>query len=630
VKRPEIFEKGRLLVNTDTQSTEDSLTFVTAPINKLPVPSNGIYDIQTNIDWDHVGITGKRTLDELKDLFDAEQLYPELFDYFRNNVSGYEFKISIEKKRFLHINPPDNASGIFGCDEMVFPGDTAVSASLSGSGSLPLWINFNPAQKNNTDYEKDGQNASNMCGGFAYRKRLTDNRVVIVLQSDWLNEVDTYWDTSASQIGFGRKIGFDRHFSAYGTSCIGLYNGKTLVNYTDLEGIDIRDSATNTSNIVARASQEQFTDLGGETYFTGYDQSPYLYLGSPEPLVNFDTTLNRFTISDLYSPEFTGNFINAGETFESNPYSPSDDPGTKVYFINKRLRANSFCPDMVPYEHSRFIPYTDQDGRGYGFTSRTYLAFNNNLETNTIYDQHSGISWDTFGSDRKNWNNNSLLGLLGFDYDALHPEAPDNYQKFISFSTQTPNLGSLVTNAKETSTDVVSRPQNVTENPLYNYTLTTAGGINPNTLLQDLRSGFPSRTMYGYNLTQRTNIPAIVVENAESIQIRASNLPKKTTRPYYLIRSNIIQQNNFMAGEGQILPVIGLVNKINGYADFFSTDGDGTEFTVTKSFVLTNITTSIHQPDGRLAQVDDNSAVIYKITKNKSLTLNLSDIILQE
>jgi hypothetical protein len=121
-----------------------------------------------------------------------------------------------------------------------------------------------------------------------------------------------------------------------------------------------------------------------------------------------------------------------------------------------------------------------------------------------------------------------------------------------------------------------------------------------------------------------------VVENAQSIQIRASNLPKKTTRPYYLIRSNIIQQNNFMAGEGQILPVIGLVNKINGYADFYSTDGDGVEFTATKGYTITNITTSIHQPDGRLAICDDNSAVIYKIKKNKSLTLNLSDIVLQQ
>jgi hypothetical protein len=84
-----------------------------------------------------------------------------------------------------------------------------------------------------------------------------------------------------------------------------------------------------------------------------------------------------------------------------------------------------------------------------------------------------------------------------------------------------------------------------------------------------------------------------------------------------------------MDASGAILPVIGLVNKINGYADFYSTESEGVEFTATKSYVISDITTSIHNPDGSLATVDDNSSVIYKIKKNKQLTTNLADIVLQ-
>jgi len=156
------------------------------------------------------------------------------------------------------------------------------------------------------------------------------------------------------------------------------------------------------------------------------------------------------------------------------------------------------------------------------------------------------------------------------------------------------------------------------------------GGTHANAALLEIES-LGGTELFMTDLNDGSeNLAIIVVEDAQSIDIRAKNLPKKTTRPYYLIRSNIIQQNNFMNSSGSILPVIGIVNKINGYQDFYSTENQGVEFTVTKSFVLTSIRTSIHQPDGRLAEVDNNSSVIYKITKNKNLTLNLSDIVLQE
>ena len=218
--------------------------------------------------------------------------------------------------------------------------------------------------------------------------------------------------------------------------------------------------------------------------------------------------------------------------------------------------------------------------------------------------------------------------MLGFDYDSLHPSNPTNFQTRYSFSTQNPTTVGLTTNTQENATDIISQAQNAIEAPFFNYTM--PGGINANMALLEIESlGGTELFMTDLNAGSE-NLPVIVVEGATSIGIRAKNLPKKTTRPYYLIRSNIIQQNNFMNSSGSTLPVVGIVNKINGYQDFYSTENQGVEFTVTKSFVLTSIRTSIHQPDGRLAEVDNNSAVIYRVKKNKSLTLNLSDIILQQ
>ena len=623
VKRPEVFTAQRRLYDA-SQTEFEVLVDIDLPPASTDIP------LVTNIRWTGINpITNNLYLDDFRTAFDAEELYPELFDYSYDPGTEPVQYIDVTDLRLIHIASASNASHL-GCDNMLFTGDTAVNdaTNISGSESLPVFINYKADQKNNRNID-DGANIDNLWGGFAYRYTHTDGEDYIAFTCDHLHRHAVGLFDSASQIKAGRKVGFDRHFSAYGTACIGLYNGKTIQCYTDPEDIvtPTASGSLSASSVLVRAQMDTISDLGGRINFPGLDQFPYLYMGAPEPLVNFDTTLNRFTISNLYSPEFVGNFQQAGDTFPDNPYSPSTNPETKVYFVNKRLRQNSFCPDMVPYTNTRFIkPYTPYGSAEY--TKRSYLPFNKNLSSYTIYDSHSGIVWNNFGTDRANWDNNSIFGILGFEYDIFHPSTPTNFQTRYSFSTQTPTTVGLITNVEETSKDILGLPQNAVQAPFYNYQVPGPSFANVGGLYINRRVGTAYLEFYR-NLFDMDNLPPIVVEDAKSIEIRATNLPKKTTRPYYLIRSNVIQQNNFMDASGAILPVIGLVNKINGYADFYSTESEGVEFTATKSYVISDITTSIHNPDGSLATVDDNSSVIYKIKKNKQLTTNLADIVLQ-
>ena len=129
--------------------------------------------------------------------------------------------------------------------------------------------------------------------------------------------------------------------------------------------------------------------------------------------------------------------------------------------------------------------------------------------------------------------------------------------------------------------------------------------------------------------------PAITISQGVdnfSTQINATNLPRKMIRPYFLIKSNIVGNVNYLGGEdsGQSLPVVYIVNKENGFGDFYFQSQSQNEFTITKDVVLSSITTSIHEADYSLASVDENSAIIYKITKQVQANMNVAAEVMAE
>ena len=99
---------------------------------------------------------------------------------------------------------------------------------------------------------------------------------------------------------------------------------------------------------------------------------------------------------------------------------------------------------------------------------------NTNIIPHIEYDTNSGILWNTFGSDRKNWNNNSLLGILGFDYNSLNPETFTNINTRYPETTNLPGTKGITTNARVIPIDILSRSQNAFGFPVYNNTVPVA------------------------------------------------------------------------------------------------------------------------------------------------------------
>ena len=117
----------------------------------------------------------------------------------------------------------------------------------------------------------------------------------------------------------------------------------------------------------------------------------------------------------------------------------------------------------------------------------------------------------------------------------------------------------------------------------------------------------------------------------ESTTITATDLQKSVLRPYYTIRSNILEGASAIGGNptGANLPIISIVDKYSAANDYFMGSPSNLVFTVTKPTSLADITTSIHDSDGRYANVDKTSAVIYRIEKVRRTPVGLIQEILE-
>ena len=120
--------------------------------------------------------------------------------------------------------------------------------------------------------------------------------------------------------------------------------------------------------------------------------------------------------------------------------------------------------------------------------------------------------------------------------------------------------------------------------------------------------------------------PAIT-QATESIKIYAENLPRKMLKPYYCIRSDLIDTINYIGGEDSQskLPVVSICDKQYSGGDFYFSNTNTITFTITKSKTISSITSSIHDPDQSYAHVNLDSSVIYRIDKQIGNDDNLAE-----
>jgi len=399
---------------------------------------------------------------------------------------------------------------------------------------------------------------------------------------------------SYSEPKYKRHIGYDPHFSAYGNAAIGLWSPSVQPDKANNIIVGLNTLDTNGSY----STDSDFDELGrivGETY-----------IGSSEPKLTYDSTKDRFGFTDFYTPEYLGNDGNAGDSNNDNPIR---DGKAKVYKINKRLLRQNLAPGMGPYT----VPVGQQVNKIDGTSKITDLTFdlpNRNIYPFSIIDSHSGIAIESFGISESKWER-SLMGILGFGYDTLQAPitAENTMQQRVNTFNQS-KLNKVTTQGEIKVGDTLIYNQNIFGAIMYHPNIFASGGI----IAAD-----------GNNKATLTWNSPITLDTT-SLTLTASFVPKSMLNPFFSIRSDLIDDTSAYFGSvdsGQNLPVMVILMKNYNSGDYVYGEESSVQFTVTKPKVVTSITTSITDPDGTYSKVDDSSAVVYKIQKNRSYPVNL-------
>jgi len=645
IKRPEFYDGGVEMEKIINNYQPPGFHYMAIAGSAMPSPilDDGIgefdfslHPIITNVPYNETN------LNAIKTFFDSQDYYPKLFDMTNSKTTyntpeyleGGGLPITAETHRLLHINPQINASMSFtmnacttqmsdenyrqfGSDNYHDYRSASSTGELSTTNSrstLPFFVRYFPEYKNaktdGVNYDKD--TGRGLWGGFAFKAKLIDSPSIEPTVIGFLAAIPPNDGVVAytDNIGFptkryltlglvkDRSIGYDRHFSAYGNAAICLYNGlQSKYGWA-------QDRTSVTYNL---------GDYGDNAVPTSgwYKQ---IYVGAKNPLLNFDSAKSRFTLSRLHSNEVIDTPVSA--SLEGLP----DDAGQEVYKLNKDLGYRNYSPTMAPYSFKNHYPtYSAPHGA-------TYTNKHGYILPGVIYDSLSGVFFTKFGITSENWKN-SFWGICGYNYEDLNFTSGNTQGRITSNNTS--ELLYVTTNADVLTSAQLGFISTDLGAPAYMPIPNVVKRIidtSNNPATKDVPDLDVSKDLF--QLFPPTQV------SADSATIDATNLPTKTLRPYYTIRSDIISDSNFYGGkdEPSVMPVVSVLDKMNQYGDFFYSGGPGQiEFTATTSKTITEIKTQICDPSGEPARLSPNSCVMYKVTKMNYANLNvIQDILAQE
>jgi len=636
VKRPELYDLGR---EFSTKSEGYALRFDYYP-DPEDYDSNASGLIYTDIPWEKVG--------DLKNLVDAQHKYPELFntDFMPNACftgdDPQPFLLPnapVGRSGFLHINV--NASHKFLGYDLVDSKSTYWATNIPevATGvcpdnrfcSVPFFFDINASTKDMSEgIVASGQNWNTAVYGFAVKTFDAINKKYYVgLQSSSHYNIGGYTSGGSSIIPEATKIGWDYHFNAYGCPCMLLWNGLCGLRGTAYQGMGL-------SKYIDPDDDEGITEIE-----LSADRFHQIYVGSPDTEIQFDPDSDRFQILKLHTSEKIGNLYNAGYQAEAiytqeenasatppveafqNPdlaVPENDNAETKVYKINKQLTKTNFTPAMAPYINevnaSFYTSYRGTNNASY--TAKQVFAFpNNNFVQEAIYDSTCGNFIEDWGINQKYWDE-SLWGVMGFRYSQTSGSgnAQTRVINSVSWGDTIDGMDLNTTNADITNADFDDMTRNM-------FNIKTFGLTPP--IPQTPRFFAPSgNACHTFN-------PPINITQVSGQPLRALEIPTRTLRPYYTIRSNITgQANYFGSSDSSIpLPVVAVVEKVSQSGDFFNLSSGRLQFTITQPTMLTDITTSICDPDGSYSKVSPNSAILYQVERKVNADMNVVSTILQ-
>ena len=272
-----------------------------------------------------------------------------------------------------------------------------------------------------------------------------------------------------------------------------------------------------------------------------------------------------------------------------------------------------------------------------------YVESHKALEKFTVFDAQCGIFLEDFGITEDLWDK-CIWNILGWDYEQLTSEKDTSYdidkgptgalnrQNRLTRTNSHQILG-LTTNADVGLNDIPLYKMNVWNKS--QYTLQMPVPMEPDIWYGWMNQKSAQTTIYSetklYHMLDDIHNPVVyptIVVTQTSTNLTADNLPIKMTLPYYLIKSNIISDSYYIKDKTP-LPIVSVVNKENGFGDYYFSGQSILVFTITQPTTLSFIRTEIFDADMSYAQVDKNSAVIYKVEKQVPQNLDLAQEILQ-
>lgn len=603
-KRPELYEKGRLLNFHEVTNGVREYRGIhgTQQMNTWRRTDNEIVLLQQY---------NRETCEFWRDFFLAQELYPEIWNAFSDSRSGYNPNDTIDNSRWVHINRHTNASQSYNGESQLsgnaMLGDSgyalhawnSTNGSQAASALLPI---FYKARDRDIFYDDPGE------GEYTFgclRRNKVDNRLIITCTPNNGGDSDLFNMLAESGGGIvnSRRVGFDMHFTAPGMSYVLPYAGWMA---------EMNSYANNTTGenflyygyyVTAGGGVDQIGEHGIEA--TKYKNK--LYIGADAPKVQFDGT--HFSLSDLHTGLNAGNYNIAKNPYtDLEPAFGSNDIDTEadrqIYLINPKEQWNDWTPARKPYRYS---------AQSASSPNPTVEILNDNLEPWTIYDSLCGIFIDGINLNQNEWIG-TLWDILGFSYNQFNSKNHTRITRIDNNNVK--DLSLITTNAEVNQGDSKVYIQNNWGAAMFNNMIGGGGTVyKTDTDVVTLATYFPE-----------------IKQKTESIKITADNLPTRMIRGYYTIRSNILQETPFIGGKvnNTTMPIIGIVDKINGDGDFYFGQESSLQFTVTKPLRLASLTCSVHDPDGSYARCSNQSAVLFKIQKNKAVTFNIAEELLEE
>mgnify|MGYP003648148560 FL=1 len=590
-KRPDFVEQGRkhLAYHGATLQTESSS------------PGHLTVTLKTNISYNDAALSG------LLKFFDTQkELYPELLDagleegrsdYATYNTTSSSLSASFrEEARFLHLDigtHTKTAAQPLGSD--MYNEERSTTTGLPATGvadltSIPLFFYFNKDSRHMTTEMTVGDRFDNLAYGFA-RKWIQGGEALTELTFELLGGIPTMYYSQEvggikDRIRTGTKLGYDYHFGAYGNAAIMPTNGMNAVQYEGLQA------------------------------FINAPTLRQVYMGANNPLFNFDTIENRFEISNLHTSEKVGNFITAGEpTRTGDIFTPPVAPqgNLDVYKLNKQLSYTAWSPSMLPYS------MVSSSYQASDTTSQvSFIQMNPNLDFASVYDSHSGVTILDMGVNETLWQQ-SIWGILGWEYSQFNTSGSNIKNSNVRMSNVITNVSGLTTNANITSTDSLSYLANAFATNLY------LPMVNSDIYSYNIAKIMGNNAGREDGLAHTVQPPSTIA--ATSTLLKAANLPRKILRGYFTISSDILDATGYLQ-KANPMSVMAVAGKYSAENDFVEYTGGGAVFTITRKKTITDVTSQILDPEGRAAQVGDNSGIIYRVDRQVNTDLHFAENVL--